>query len=83
MLFTGDQSDNPDPLWLEVLNAIDACPGILRSKITEQFKRKANAEQLKEVLAWCGASASVRGSRRRGRRTMVAATGEGEGRGRG
>jgi hypothetical protein len=52
MLFTGDQPDNPDPLWLEVLNAIDAKPGVLRSKLTEQFKRKANAEQLKEVLSW-------------------------------
>ena len=43
---------NPNPLWLDVLNAIEANPGIQRSKLTFDFRHKKNAEQLGEVLAW-------------------------------
>jgi hypothetical protein len=52
LLFKGEQPDKPEPLWLEVLNTIEAKPGIHRSKLTKQFNHKANAEQLGEVLTW-------------------------------
>jgi hypothetical protein len=49
---TDENPANPNPLWLDVLNAIEANPGIQRSAITYEFRHKANSEQLGEALSW-------------------------------
>jgi hypothetical protein len=62
LIFGGDGPTGvaePDPLWLEVLNLITANHGIPQADITAKFKRKANAEQLAEILEGLSRNGSV------------------------
>jgi hypothetical protein len=62
LIFGGDDPTGvaePDPLWLEVLNLITANHGIPQADITAKFKRKANAEQLAEILEGLSRNGSV------------------------
>jgi len=43
---------NPEPLWLRLMNAITATPGVRRGELTERFKHEANAEGIGEALAY-------------------------------
>jgi hypothetical protein len=52
MIFGGQvQPQEPDPLWLQLLNAIQAKPGVKRGELTERFKHRGNAEAVGEGLA--------------------------------
>ena len=51
MIFGGQvQPQEPDPLWLQLLNAIHAKPGVKRGELTERFKHRGNAEAVGEGL---------------------------------
>jgi Bifunctional DNA primase/polymerase, N-terminal/Protein of unknown function (DUF3987) len=49
-LFPKQQTAQPDPLWLQVLNTITASPSIKRGDLTTAFKHKAKADELDGVL---------------------------------
>ncbi|MFO0852268.1 MAG: bifunctional DNA primase/polymerase [Gemmataceae bacterium] len=59
----------PDPLWLKVLNAIQAAPGVSRTDLTLKFKNTAKADAIAAALdtlkakglAFCRAEAGSRG----------------------
>jgi hypothetical protein len=40
----------PDPLWLSLLNAITASPGVSRSELVIAFRRQGNAEVIGQAL---------------------------------
>jgi Protein of unknown function (DUF3987) len=41
-----------DPLWLQVLNALTANPGVKRGDLTTAFKNKAKADELDKALTY-------------------------------
>jgi hypothetical protein len=53
LIFGGHvRPQEPDPLWLQLLNAINARPGVKRGELTEKFKHKGNAQAVCEGLAY-------------------------------
>jgi hypothetical protein len=50
LIFGGQQTAEPEPLWLQVLNAITKAPGINRSELLRAF-RSVSADELDGLLA--------------------------------
>lgn len=53
LIFLGPKVEAvPDPLWLQVLNAIGSTPGITRTGLHEAFNNRLKAEALADVLTY-------------------------------
>jgi hypothetical protein len=52
LLFPVVAQAEPDPLWLQVSNAIARSPGVKRGDLTVAFKHKAKADELDKALAY-------------------------------
>jgi hypothetical protein len=56
LIFGSQQTAEPDPLWLRLLNAITASPGVSRTGFREKVGTRVPAQEIEEGLAYLEAN---------------------------